>query len=144
MIRALAVVGLLTSVPAWAVGEHISITGPAHEQLSQTLCISMECGKSGDYTVSSKRVGEKMELKVLGPSGLRLSLSLPVNADGQMANSDAMTASAKLVQAIESPVVKEAAAQKPAAKKKLGKWAKDSKRKLAKPVRLASRKLARG
>ena len=152
MNRALPLLALVASLPAWAVGEHIAVTGPAREQLSETLCISMECGKSGDYTVSSKVVGGKMELKVLGPSGPRFSLSLPLTGDGRLANSDAMTATSQLVQAIESPAsVKQPAAEKAKVAKKSGKAGKYSKLakaskkgKLAKPVRVAARKLSRG
>lgn len=146
MIRALAALALVASVPAWAVGENISVTGPAREQLSQTLCISMDCLKGGsDYTISSKVVGGKMELKVLGPSGPRLSLSLPITGDGQLTNSDAMTATSQLIQAIENPLVAKEAVEKPAAKvsKKKGKLAKAAK-KAKNPVRVAARKLARG
>ena len=143
MIRALTFLALVASVPAWAVGEHISVSGPARDQLSETLCISMECAKTGDYSVISKVVGGKMELKVLGPSGPRLTLSLPINEDGRLANSDAMTATSQLVQAIENPVAaKEAAVSKAPAKVKKSKFAKAHK--VAKPVRVAARKLSRG
>ncbi len=145
MIRALPLFALVASLPAWAVGEHLNVTGPAREQLSETLCISMECGKGGDYTVSSKVVAGRMELKVLGPSGPRLTLTLPINDDGRLANSDAMTATSQLVSAIENPVVAKeaAAAEKPAVKKGV-KLAKATKHKVAKPVRVAARKLSRG
>ena len=145
MIRALSLLALVSSLPAWAVGEHIAISGPAREQLSETLCISMECNAGTDYAVSSKIVGSKMELKVSGPGGTRLSLSLPVNDDGRLANSDAMTATSQLVQAIEAPAsMKEAAAEKPAVTKKKPSKLAAAKHKLAKPVRVASRKLSRG
>ena len=146
MIRALSLLALVSSLPAWAVVEHIAISGPALEQLSETLCISMECNASGDYTIASKVVAGKMELKVLGPSGPRLSLTLPINDAGRLANCDAMTATSKLVQAIENPVAaKEAAVEKKSTvKKKLSKVAKASKRKLPNPVRVAARKLSRG
>src|SRR5688572_15331493 len=104
MNRALSLLALVASLPAWAVGEHISVSGPARELLSQTLCISMECGKTGDYSVTSKLVGQKMELKVVGPSGVRLTLSLPATDDGRLSNSDALTATSQLVQAIENPL----------------------------------------
>ncbi len=145
MIRALAAFTLVASLPAWAVGEHIAVTGPAREQLSETLCISMECSAGGDYTVSSKLVGNKMELKVVGPSGPRFSVTLPVDENGRLLNSDAMTATSQLVQAIENPqVAKEAAptVAKPAVAKK-AKLAKATSKK-AKPVRVAARKVTRG
>ena len=81
MIRALSVLALVASLPAWAVGEHITVSGPAKEQLSETLCISMECTAGGDYVISSKVIAGKMELKVMGPSGPRLTLSLPLADD---------------------------------------------------------------
>lgn len=144
MIRALTLSILLASASAWAVGENIAVTGPAREQLSETLCISMDCMKGGaDYTVSSKLVGSKMELKVTGPSGVRLSLLLETNGDGRLANSDAMTATSQLIQAIENPVAPKAAAavEKPAAP--VAKKAPS--KKAAKLVRVASsRKLSRG
>lgn len=147
MIRALSILALVGSLPAWAVGEHIQVTGPVREQLSETLCISMECSGRGDYTVTSKVVAGRMELKVLGPSGPRFTLTLPMNDDGRLANSDAMTATSQLVQAIENPAaVKEAAAEKSAVKKKTrsAKLAKASKHKVANPVRVAARKMSRG
>ncbi len=145
MIRVLSFVTLVASIPAWAVGEPISITGPARDQLSQTLCISMECGqRGGDYVVTSKVVAGKMELRVVGPSGLRLSLMMPLTDDGRLTNSDAMTATSQLVHAIETPAAaKEAIVEKrPAAKK--SKLAKSTKQKGPKPMRLAARKLSRG
>ena len=146
MIRALAFLALVSAAPAWAVGEHITVSGPAKEQLSETLCISMECNAGGDYTVLSRLVAGKMELKVLGPSGPRMTLMLATTGDGRLFNSDAMMATSQLVQAIENPVAaKEAVAEKPAAKaKKSAKLAKAAKVKVAKPVRVAARKLSRG
>lgn len=150
MIRALTVSILLASASAWAVGENIAVTGPASQQLSQTLCISMDCVKAGaDYTVSSKLVGSKMELKVTGPSGVRLSLLLETAGDGQLANSEAMSATSQLIQAIENPVAPKApaAVEKPAAPvknaKKLARALKGSK-KTQNAVRVAARKLSRG
>ncbi|GEM_PF-3588551 len=144
MIRALTAFVLVASLPAWAVGEHIAVTGPAREQLSQTLCISMECSGGGDYTVSSKLVGNKMELKVIGPTGTRFSVTLPVDDNGRLLNSDAMTATSQLVQAIENPQAqKEAAVEKPKATAKKAKVAKATSKK-AKPVRVAARKVTRG
>lgn len=141
MIRALTVAALAASLPAWAVGEHISVTGPAKEQLKETLCISMECKAGADFTVSSRVVGSQMELKVSGPSGTRFTTLLPLNGDGRLSNSDAMTATSQLVQAIESPApqkAEKAALEKPA--KKPSKWAKAhaSKRKFGKAIRVAS------
>src|SRR4051794_13410967 len=101
MMRSLLpVAALLASLPAWAVGEHIAVTGPAKDQMSETLCISMECGKGRDYTVASKVIGEQMELKVLGPDGsTRFTMKTPLNANGRIGASDAMTATAQLVHA---------------------------------------------
>lgn len=146
MRRLFLLAGLIGSSPAWAVGEHLTVTGPGREQLSETLCISMECNAGGDYTVTSRLVAGKMELKVLGPSGPRLTLMVATSGDGRLVNSDAMTATSQLVQAIENPVVaKEAVTSKPAVKaKKSAKLAKASKAKVAKPVRVAARKLSRG
>lgn len=144
MIRALTFLALVASVPAWAVGEHISVSGPAKDQLSETLCISMECSARGDYTITSKVVGSKMELKVVGPSGPRFSLALPLADDGRMSNSDAMTATSQLVQAIENPVAVKEVVEKSPAKKKVSKYAKAAKKKTAKPMRVAARKISRG
>jgi hypothetical protein len=151
MIRLLSILALVAAAPAWAVGEHISVTGPAREQLSETLCISMECNGGADYTIASKQVGGKMELKVVGPSGIRLSLTMAINVDGRLANSDAMTATSQLIQAIEAPVVaKETAAVEKAEKasaakaKAKVKTAKAVKKPAARPVRVAARKLSRG
>ena len=132
-------------MPAWAVGEHIAVTGPAKEQLSETLCISMECVKGAhDFTVTSKVVGKKMELKVLGPSGdVKFSMKQDLNEFGRLSSSDAMSATSLLVHAIENPSASKAAMEKPAKKKKLNKWAK-SKRKLNNPVRVAARMRSRG
>lgn len=152
MIRALTFAALVASLPAWAVGEHITVTGPAKEQLKETLCISMECKGGGDYVVSSRVVGGQMELKVSGPSGPRFSTLLPLGEDGQLSNSDAMTATSQLITAIENPAAlkkaeapekteKVEAADKPAwSKAKKAKWAKiQAKKKLAKHRMLASR-----
>jgi hypothetical protein len=152
MIRALTFAALVASLPAWAVGEHITVTGPAKDQLKETLCISMECKGGGDYVISSRVVGGQMELKVSGPSGPRFSTLLPLGEDGQLSNSDAMTATSQLIQAIENPnALKKAeasekpekveAAQKPVwSKAKKAKWAKiQAKKKLAKHRMLASR-----
>ncbi len=144
MIRVLSFIAVVGSSPAWAVGEHVAVSGPASEQLSQTICISMECVKGGDYTVSSKAVGGKMELKVTGPGGPRLSLSLPINDDGRLSNSDAMAATSQLVQAIEAPAGSKSA-EKTGVKSAVKKKARFAKaHKLAKPVRVASRKVSRG
>lgn len=146
MIRALTILALVAAAPAWAVGEHVSISGPAREQLSQTICISMECAGGDDYLISTKRVGGKMELKVSGPSGPRLTLTLPINDDGRLANCDAMSATSQLIQAIEAPAVARevAAVEKQAGKVARAKVARAPKRVLAKPVRVAARKLSRG
>lgn len=154
MIRALTFTALLAALPAWAVGEHITVTGPAKDQLKETLCISMECKGGGDYVVSSRVVGAQMELKVSGPSGPRFTTLLPLGEDGQLSNSDAMTATSQLITAIENPnAVKQAAekaeklekTEKPAvaekwSKAKKAKWAKmQAKKKLGKHRMLASR-----
>ena len=141
MKRTLPILALLASLPAWAVGEHISVTGPAREQLSETLCISMECNGGTDYTVASKVVGAQMELKVLGPDGgVRLTLKMPAIGN-RMASSDAMSATSQLVHAIETPFVAppvKAAVEKPAKKTKV------AKHHLNPPIRVASRMRARG
>ena len=142
MVRTIPLFALLAAMPAWAVGEHIAVTGPAREQLSETLCISMECVTSGaDYTVTSKVVGKKMELKVLGPSGdVKLTLKNDLNEFGRLSASDAMSATSQLVHAIENPSTVKAAVEKPA-KKKLNRWAK---RHLHAPIRVAARMRSRG
>lgn len=143
MKRIFPILALLTALPAWAVGEHIAVTGPAREQLSETLCISMECvAGAHDYTVTSKVVGAQMELKVLGPdNGVRLTLKTPLNGNGRLASSDAMTATSQLVHAIETPFVPKAAALE---KKPVKKSAKLAKRHLHAPIRVAARMRARG
>ncbi len=141
-MRTFLILAFLASLPAWAVGEHISVTGPARDQLKETLCISMECVPgASDFTVSSKVVGAQMELKVLGPSGeVRLTLKTPVSDNGRLASSDAMTATSQLVHAIETPFTPtKAAVEKPAAKK-----TKLAKRHLHAPIRVAARMRARG
>ena len=145
MMRTLPVLALLISVPAWAVGEHIAVTGPAREQLSETLCISMECVPgSSDFTVSSKLVGAQMELSVVGPDGrVRLSLKAPLNGNGRLASSEVMTATSQLVHAIETPFVGKEVAEAPA-KKVAKKQSKLAKRRLHAPVQVATRMRARG
>ena len=145
MMRTFLNLALLASLPAWAVGEHIAVTGPAHDQLSETLCISMECSAGHDYTVTSKLVGTQMELKVLGPdSGVRFSMKLPTNGDGRLNSSDAMTATSQLVHAIETPFDAKAAAALEKDSKPAKKSAKLAKRHLHAPVRVAARMRARG
>lgn len=141
MKRLLPALALLAGLPAWAVGEHIEVTGPAREQLSETLCISMECGTGAhDYTVSSKVVGEQMELKVIGSDGApRLILKSALNPAGRMASSDVMTAASQLVRAIEAPLPANADVAPPAKKP-----VKVVKRHVHAPVRVASRMRARG
>ncbi len=152
MIRALTFAALVASLPAWAVGEHITVTGPAKDQLKETLCISMECKGGGDYVIASRVVGAQMELKVSGPSGPRFSTLLPLSEDGRLSNSDAMTATSQLIQAIENPAALKQAAPEKAPEKiekaategwskaKKAKWAKiQAKKKLAKHRMLASR-----
>ena len=142
MMRTLLTLVFLTCLPAWAVGEHISVTGPAREQLSETLCISMECVQGAhDYTVTSKVVGSQMELKVLGPDGaVRFTLKAPASDNGRLASSDAMSATSQLVHAIETPFAGKAAVEKPALKKA----PKLAKRHLHAPIRVAARMRARG
>jgi len=140
-MRTLPIVALLASLNAWAVGEHIAVTGPAKDQMSETLCISMECGKGHDYTVASKLVGEQMELKVLSPDGsVRFTLKTPVNANGRIGASDAMTATAQLVHAIENPAPEKAAAVEKPARAKVA----AAKHKVHAPVRVAARMRSRG
>jgi hypothetical protein len=138
-MRTLLVLSFLASLPAWAVGEHIAVTGPAKDQLSETLCISMECAGSNDYIVSSKVVGDEMQLKVTGADGLvRLTLKTPVGPNGRLASSDAMSATSQLVHAIETPYsASKAVAEK--VEKKPAKKAKYAKHHVAKPVRVAAR-----
>lgn len=150
MIRALTVTALVASLPAWAVGEHIKVTGPAKDQLTETLCVSMECSAGADYTVSSRVVGNQMELKVSGPSGTRFTTQLPLTEDGTLSNSNVMTATSQLITAIENPTaLKQAAPEKTAAVEapvkekwsaaKKAKWARiQAKKKLAKHA-IASR-----
>jgi hypothetical protein len=146
MIRSLPVLAILVSLPAWAVGEHIAVTGPAQDQLKESLCISMECGKGGhDFTVTSKLVGDQMELRLLGPDGAaRFTQLVPVNGSRQMASTDAMAATSQLVHAIENPTAAKATvekAEKPAKSVK-AKFAK--KLKLHAPIRVAARMRDRG
>ena len=142
-MRRLSLFWVLASAPAWAVGEHIAVTGPAREQLRETLCISMECGPgASDYTVTSKLVGEQMELKVLGPNGtVRFTLMTPTSGAGKLSASDAMNASTRLVHAIENP---NEAKAKVTASKVTKKSVKLAKRPSRAPFKVASRMRARG
>ena len=147
MTRTLLVLATLAALPAWAVGEHISVTGPAKEQLSETLCISMECKAGNDFTVSSKLVGEQMELRVVGPDGtVRLTMKAATNGQGRMSSCDAMSATSQLVHAIETPFTPSKVVEAAPAKKavKLSAKSKLAKRQLHAPIRVAARMRARG
>ena len=123
---------VLLAMPAFATGERIAVvaapgTSPeVAEQLRETLCVSMECvprqdvlsrGKT-DYkkvarggvaaVVGARRVKAKkswnVELTVHSSGGeLRFKHVAPASGSGRLKVADLMTASAKVLAAIEKP-----------------------------------------
>src|SRR5947209_3909137 len=97
MVRTALVLMALMAAPAGAVGEKIILPGPAQpfaSQISETLCVSMECvaDKSGglDATVTGKLIKPKkgqsqVELQVVSATGaVKATVKAPVNDAGRM------------------------------------------------------------
>ncbi len=126
-IQSLLVVAGLVSMPAWAVGERIIVSGAADAQLKETLCISMECvsSKSGGYSalVESKTLKSGgVEIRVVGADGkVRTTQRVPMSDQGRLSSTDLVSATSEIVTAIEDPnhraKADEQAAAKPAKKK---------------------------
>jgi hypothetical protein len=141
-MKGILLAALLFSVPAWAVGERITVTGPLRDQLSETLCVPMECGTAdGAISIVSRAAADGVVVKVLGADGtVRWSQKLTVNDEGRVPSMELITASTAMVKAIEAPQARaEAAAEaaKPVAKASAKKLAAKKSAKPGKSVRLA-------
>lgn len=117
-MRSLLFAITLTALPAFATGETIIITGPAAQQLKDTLCISMTCVTSGarDFVITGKQSGGTVELTVTSTSGQRrLTHTVPLNEFNRMSSTDLVTATSLVQRSIEVGAIN-AETPKPAAK----------------------------
>ncbi len=142
-MKGILLTAMLLSVPAWAVGERITVSGPLEAQLKETLCIPMECGSADGASVRvvSKAAADGVEVKVVAADGtVRWSQKLPLNEEGRVPSMELISASTLMVKAIEAPQARvEAAAEaaKPVAKAKSKKLVAKKASPSKKSVRLA-------
>lgn len=125
---------MLVSLPAWAVGERITVSGANETQLKEVLCNSMECvssaqAKANGYSaaVEAKASKDSVEIRVLGADGrVRTTQHVPMNDMGRLSETDLVSATTEIMSAIEDPDHKAAKAEadkadKPAKSKKVAK-----------------------
>ncbi|MFT3840172.1 MAG: hypothetical protein QM723_24500 [Myxococcaceae bacterium] len=138
------------ALPAWAVGERITVSGPNDTQLKEVLCNSMECvssaqARSNGYSAAVEaKTGKdgRIDIKVVGADGkVRTTQHVPLTDSGRLSETDLVSATTEIMAAIEDPdhkakaeASKDSDEPKPAAK---GKHAKA--KKTPKAIRFALR-----
>ncbi len=142
-------IGSLLAVPAWAVGERITVSGPNEAQLKEVLCNSMECVSAAQARASGfsasieSKTGKAgvIDIRVLGADGkVRTTQHVPLTDSGRLSETDLVSATTEIMTAIEDPDHKakaEASKDEAPAKPAKGKHAKA--KKTPKAIRLASR-----
>jgi hypothetical protein len=143
-------IGSLLAVPAWAVGERITVSGQNDAQLKEVLCNSMECvsaaqARASGYSAAIEAKtgkGGLIDIRVLGADGkVRTTQHVPLTDSGRLSETDLVSATTEIMAAIEDPDHKasktESKDKDEAPAKAKGKHAKA--KKTPKPIRFASR-----
>jgi hypothetical protein len=92
---------LVVASTAWATGEKVRLA-PSAEPLRDAICVSMTCGDEGDFVVSAVEKNGQLELVVQRGSQRRVVHTVALR-QGQLSSIDAISASAAVVKAIETP-----------------------------------------
>jgi hypothetical protein len=106
------VIGSLLALPAWAVGERITVSGPNDTQLKEVLCNSMECisaaqaRANGVSATVEAKTGKNglIDIKVVGADGkVRTTQHVPLTDSGRLSETDLVSATTEIMAAIEDP-----------------------------------------
>jgi hypothetical protein len=121
-MKAFALTLALLAAPAWATGERLLVSGPAAEQLKETLCVSMECvslqesrERGLDVTVEAKAAKGGLLIEVSGANGKHYATVKAPLSEGRLGSTDLVSATSAIIRAIENPEAR-SAPEKPKAK----------------------------
>jgi hypothetical protein len=142
-------IGSLLAVPAWAVGERITVSGTNESQLKEVLCNSMECvstaqARASGYSAAIEAKtgkGGLIDIRVLGADGkVRTTQHVPLTDSGLLSETDLVSATTEIMAAIEDPDHKGKAESKDKDEAPVKAKSKHAKaKKTAKPIRFALR-----
>lgn len=135
-MKAFALTLALLAAPAWATGERLLVSGPAAEQLKETLCVSMDClslqesrERGLDATVEAKAAKDTLLIEVSGANGKHYATVKAPLTEGRLGSTDLVSATSAIIRAIENPEAR--TVEKPKAKVAVAKKHKSPRFRLA-------------